>query len=306
MSLTQDTDVRAALQEQMRGVTETRCVRQQADDITGFEMREVPDGTGGTMLRFSGYASIVERGYDMWSPALGDYTEVISRDAFQKTLRENPDVSFKVNHDGLPMAKTSSGDLVLSSDMTGLYTEARVNPERADVLLMRQAIEAGHLNEMSFAFRVVRQDWADDGMTRRIQEVNLNKGDVSVVEFGANPHTAGMLALRNRLQETGLTYDQILAAYRALTTFNETRALDPDVAATLSTVLQLVSIADSAVDVSQVLLSDVLGVENPDEAQDAALEDADPDVDATEDDEAASMRRARLARTQLRMVASKR
>jgi len=302
-TITPDSNIRAALQEQMRGLTETRCVRQQAEDVTPFEMREIPNGTGGTSLSFTGYASMVERGYEMWSPALGDYTEVIARDAFTKTLRETPDVSFKVNHDGLPMAKTSAGDLQLSSDSTGLYTEARVNPERADVLLMRQAIEAGHLNEMSFAFRVTRQDWTDDGMTRRIQEVNLNKGDVSVVEFGANPFTAGSLSLRNRLADAGVTAEQLVAAYRALTTFNETRALDPDVAACLSTVLQLVSIADTAVDVSQVLLSEMLGVENPDEDQDAALDEG---TQPSDDGEAAAPRRNRLALVQLRSVAAKR
>lgn len=302
-TITPDSNIRAALQEQMRGLTETRCVRQQAEDVTPFEMREIPNGTGGTLLSFTGYASMVERGYEMWSPALGDYTEVIARDAFTKTLRETPDVSFKVNHDGLPMAKTSAGDLQLSSDSTGLYTEARVNPERADVLLMRQAIEAGHLNEMSFAFRVTRQDWTDDGMTRRIQEVNLNKGDVSVVEFGANPFTAGSLSLRNRLADAGVTAEQLVAAYRALTTFNETRALDPDVAACLSTVLQLVSIADTAVDVSQVLLSEMLGVENPDEDQDAALDEG---TQPSDDGEAAAPRRNRLALVQLRSVAAKR
>jgi len=302
-TITPDSNIRAALQEQMRGLTETRCVRQQAEDVTPFEMREIPNGTGGTSLSFTGYASMVERGYEMWSPALGDYTEVIARDAFTKTLRETPDVSFKVNHDGLPMAKTSAGDLQLSSDSTGLYTEARVNPERADVLLMRQAIEAGHLNEMSFAFRVTRRDWTDDGMTRRIQEVNLNKGDVSVVEFGANPFTAGSLSLRNRLADAGVTAEQLVAAYRALTTFNETRALDPDVAACLSTVLQLVSIADTAVDVSQVLLSEMLGVENPDEDQDAALDEG---TQPSDDGEAAAPRRNRLALVQLRSVAAKR
>ena len=302
-ALTMNADVRSALLEQMRGITETRCVRQQADDATGFEMREVPNGTGGTMLRFDGYASIVERGYDMWSPALGDYTEVIARDAFAKTLREAPDVSFKVNHEGLPLAKTSAGDLMLSADSTGLYTEARVNPERADVMLMRQAIEAGHLNEMSFAFRVTRQDWQDNGMTRRIQEVNLNRGDVSVVEFGANPHTAGSLSLRNRMTEAGITAEQLGMAFRALTAYNETRALDPESEAILTTVLQLVAIADTAVDLSQVLISGALGVENPDEDQDAALNGAD---EAPEADDSADMRRSRLAKAQLKAVASKR
>jgi hypothetical protein len=58
-------------------------------------------------------------------------------------------------------------------------------------------MERGDLDEMSFAFRVVRQDWAPDWSQRDIREVDLNKGDVSVVNYGANPHTAGLTSLRS-------------------------------------------------------------------------------------------------------------
>lgn len=290
---------------------EHRCVRQMdplASTTSQFEMRELPNGSGGTMIRFSGYASVIERGYAIWQPAIGDYTEVIARGAFDKTLNESPDVSFKVNHEGLPMAKTTAGDLILASDSTGLYTEARVNPDRADVLLMRQAIEAGHLNEMSFAFRVQRQEWQDDGATRRITEVNLNQGDVSVVEFGANPHTAGLLALRAKVNQAGVTAEQMTTAFRALTNVKEIRQLDPEVADTLSLLLSLAQIADIALDNQQDILADLLGIENPDDAQDEAMEA----VEATEVEpgnmpgmDAEPMpARSRLARAQLQAVIS--
>ena len=281
--LDNNNEVRKALMDQMRGITETRCVREQDPDVSTaspFEWREEVNGTGGTKLTFKGYASVVERGYNVWAPAIGDFTEIIDRGAFDETLKRNPDVSFKLNHEGLPMAKTSAGDLNLSADSTGLYAQASLDTDRADVKLMRQAIDAGHLSEMSFAFRVDRQEWSEDGETRRITAANLAKGDVSVVEWGANPMTAGLLSLRSNLTAHGVTAEALETAFRALTTFNETRSLDPEVEALLITILTLTGIADSAVDLSQILLSDALGVENPDEAQDEVLEGADTDIDS--------------------------
>lgn len=155
-----------------------------------MELRSQPDGTGGEVLRFSGYASVTEAPYEMedW---LGAYTEVVRRGAFAKTLAEGADVPFKVNHDGITLARTKSGTLRLSEDSTGLLAEADLDPSSPAVQTLRSAMERGDIDEMSFAFRVTRQEWSPDYTQRDILEVNLNKGDVSAVNFGANPHTAG-------------------------------------------------------------------------------------------------------------------
>jgi phage head maturation protease len=55
---------------------------------------------------------------------------------------------------------------------------------------MVTAIEDGNVDEMSFAFRVTRQQWSPDYDQRDILEVDIHKGDVSVVNFGANPATS--------------------------------------------------------------------------------------------------------------------
>jgi phage head maturation protease len=47
------------------------------------------------------------------------------------------------------------------------------------------------LDQMSFAFRVVRQTWDTDYTERSLEAVDLNRGDVSVTNFGANAHTSG-------------------------------------------------------------------------------------------------------------------
>ena len=70
--------------------------------------------------------------------------------------------------------------------------------------------------------------------------------------------------------------------------------------AVLKHILSLVSAADTAVDEAQPLLADLLGVPNPDIAQDAAM-------DRSSGDEGIEVRQpSRLAIAQLRAVASHR
>ena len=154
------------------------------------ELRAKPDGTGGEQLTFTGYACITEVGYEM-SDWLGPFTEVVRAGAFTKTLAENADVPFLVNHGGLTLARTKSGTMQLAEDDTGLHTEARLDPASPHVAALRSAMDRGDVDEMSFAFWVTRQQWSPDFEQRDILEVNLNKGDVSVVNYGANPNTAG-------------------------------------------------------------------------------------------------------------------
>jgi hypothetical protein len=59
-------------------------------------------------------------------------------------------------------------------------------------------MERGDMDEMSFAFRVKADKWSDDDTERTLTEVSLHKGDVSVVNFGANPATSAQL---NSMQE---------------------------------------------------------------------------------------------------------
>ena len=54
-------------------------------------------------------------------------------------------------------------------------------------------MQRGDMNEMSFAFRVLKQVWSENDTQRRITEISLDKGDVSLVNFGANPATSAQL-----------------------------------------------------------------------------------------------------------------
>jgi len=51
-------------------------------------------------------------------------------------------------------------------------------------------VERGDVDQMSFAFRVIRQKYNDDRSQRTLTEVSLADGDVSVVTYPAYPTTS--------------------------------------------------------------------------------------------------------------------
>ncbi|MFF1597685.1 HK97 family phage prohead protease [Streptomyces mirabilis] len=192
--------------------SDRRNVREnRSRPFEGMELREQANGT----LRFTGYASVTETPYEM-NDWLGDYTEVVRSGAFAKTLSEGADVPFKLNHDGMTLARTKSGTMRLSEDSTGLHVEADLDPGNGQVRDIRSAMERGDLDEMSFAFRVTRQEWSPDYTQRDITEVNMSKGDVSIVNYGANPHTAGMTSLRSALADGTLDRDRLAEMLRSI------------------------------------------------------------------------------------------
>lgn len=150
-----------------------------------FEVRAL----AGNKVELTGYASTTETPYAMYD-MFGEYEEVVRSGAFTKTLSDGADVAYLANHGGLTMARTKNGTLHLSEDSTGLNTVATLNVARSDARDLVTAVEDGDVDEMSFAFQVVRQQWSPDWMERALVELNLNRGDVSAVNYGANPTTS--------------------------------------------------------------------------------------------------------------------
>jgi HK97 family phage prohead protease len=158
-------------------------------DSSGMELRASSDGK---TLTFEGIASTTNDPYEMHD-MFGSYTEVIDSGAFTRTLAQNPDVVLLVNHAGLPLASTKAGTMQLSERDAGLWVEAELVASDPDVQRVAPKMKRGDLTEMSFAFYIERQQWSPDYMQVNIQEVNLNRGDVSVVTYGANPNTSSSL-----------------------------------------------------------------------------------------------------------------
>ena len=106
--------------------------------------------------------------------------EVIRSSAFTKTLAESDDVRLLVNHDGVPLARTKSGTLRLTSDDVGLWIEADLDPSNPTARELISAMERGDIDQMSFAFLPIK-DQRDAAGVRNILEARLF--DVSIVTF---------------------------------------------------------------------------------------------------------------------------
>jgi HK97 family phage prohead protease len=139
-------------------------------------------------VHLAGIASVTETPYEMWD-MFGPYVESVAISAFDRSLSRKPDVAFLVNHTGLTMARTTNGTLSLSAGPGGLHTEAWLNPTRADVGDLAIAINDGCIDQMSFAAMLNDGEWSDDYTEFRMTDLDLHTGDVSAVNFGANPNT---------------------------------------------------------------------------------------------------------------------
>lgn len=161
--------------------------------------------------RFTGHASVFDTPTLIGSRQFG-FVERIARGAFDNVLED--DVRLLINHEGLPLARTTNGTLRLAQDDIGLYNEAEI----ADTVLGRDVVtlmERGDLNEMSFAFTIKGEEWntyeSDDELNgmelRTITEV-ARLYDTSLVTFPAYGGTdAGLRSLH-------VSDDEIAAALR--------------------------------------------------------------------------------------------
>jgi hypothetical protein len=169
-----------ALDAETNSRSKMKKIERRTFTVRDVEARQADDGT----MRLSGYAAVFN---DSSVPL--PFKESIAPGAFRKTLSETPDVRLLVNHAGLPLARTKNGTLTLSEDDRGLYFSAELadTQEARDIHTL---IARGDVDQMSFAFRVIRQKWSEDRSRRVLTEVSLSDGDVSVVTYPAYPTTS--------------------------------------------------------------------------------------------------------------------
>jgi HK97 family phage prohead protease len=143
-------------------------------------------------LNFQGYASMTNRGYDMYD-FFGPYTEKVAQGAFTSSLlRDDLDVPLVLQHQDLRrIARTTNGSLRLSEDSDGLKVDADLDPRDQDVQYIEPKLRSGLVDEMSFKFRINAGEWSPDYETYTITDVDIHRGDVAIVGYGASPHTKG-------------------------------------------------------------------------------------------------------------------
>jgi HK97 family phage prohead protease len=139
-----------------------------------FELRKAADNTIG----LSGYAAVFD---------VEAHRELVTATAFDKTLKEKADVRLLVNHDGVPLARTKSGTMKLSTDAKGLVVNVdNLDPSNPTVAELISAMDRGDLDQMSFAFTPVRMNDItdpDSGEYLRTELVEVRLWDVSIVTY---------------------------------------------------------------------------------------------------------------------------
>lgn len=178
-----------ALDAESDSRSKMKKIERRTFTVRDVEARQAEDGT----MRLSGYAAVFN---DSSVPL--PFKESIAPGAFRKTLSETPDVRLLINHEGLPLARTKNGTMTLTEDDRGLLFNAEIadTQEGRDIYKL---VQRGDVDQMSFAFRVIRQKWSEDRSRRVLTEVSLADGDVSVVTYPAYPTTT--VEAREHLRE---------------------------------------------------------------------------------------------------------
>ena len=157
-------------------------IQRRAFMLTDVEIRAASEGEGRTL---TGYAAL----FDVESQDLGGFIEVIRKGAFSKTISES-DIRALWNHDdNFVLGRKKSGTLRLEEDDTGLRVEIDV-PDAQWALDLAGSIERGDVDQMSFAFRTIRDAWTrreGSPELRELLEVKLY--DVSPVTYPAYEET---------------------------------------------------------------------------------------------------------------------
>jgi HK97 family phage prohead protease len=210
-------------------------IERRTFTVRDVEARQADDGT----MRLRGYAAVFN---DDSVPL--PFIERIAPGAFRKTLTETPDVRLLINHEGLPLARTKNGTLTLTEDDRGLYMDATIadTSEGRDLYTL---VERGDVDQMSFAFRVIRQKWNEDRTMRTLTEVSLADGDVSVVTYPAYPTT---------------TVEAREALRTAIEAIKEGRALDGESMIVVQAVLDKISDSYDSLEEGKNMLEVVLGL----------------------------------------------
>jgi len=164
-----------ALDAEADSRSKMKKIERRTFSVRDVEVRQAEDGT----MSLRGYAAV----FDEPSVPL-PFIETIAPGAFRKTLSETPDVRLLINHEGLPLARTKNGTMTLIEDDRGLYMDAQI-ADTSEGRDLYKLVERGDVDQMSFAFRVIRQKYNEDRTTRTLTEVSLADGDVSVVTYPA-------------------------------------------------------------------------------------------------------------------------
>ena len=159
-------------------------------DVSSFERRAEEDGE----MRVSGYATVFDTPYVLWSYDGYTVREQIAPEAFDDC--DMSDVIMQYNHEGRVFARTSNDTLTVATDETGLKIDARLGGTELGRQVYEE-IDGGYTTKMSFGFKV-KEDKREVTEDRETGTVDVLRTitkisklyDVSAVSIPANDATS--------------------------------------------------------------------------------------------------------------------
>ena len=180
-----DMDEEVTIEEESQEIRTITNKEVRTFNVSDIEVRN-DDGKNVVV----GYGAV----FNSESNDLGGFVEYIAPGAFDGRLED--DVRFLINHDGLPLARTTNNTLRLSVDERGLKYEADM-PDTTLANDLMTLLRNGTISQSSFAFTVEDDSWRnEDG--RNIRTINKVSRlyDISSVTYPAYSE-AGSFALRS-------------------------------------------------------------------------------------------------------------
>lgn len=194
----------------------------------------------------TGSPIIYNADYSVWD-MFGEFTERMAPGVCSEVLKRGVDTRFLFNHDGLPVARTTSGTMTLQDSERSLDFEARLDMRQQLSNDLVIAIERKDVTQMSVGFMTARDEW-DEAMEDRTVLLFDDLLDVSAVTYPASPTTqiqiaqrmmlAAPIESRARLRRllvderagktlSGANTDKVVSAIQALHTLYEAGGGDP-------------------------------------------------------------------------------
>jgi uncharacterized protein len=280
------------------------------------EIRTGADVTDDDLHRVAGYAIRYGTPYEV-NDRYGPFTETINRAACADTLA-NDDQVLLVEHQGMPLARKSSGTLRMAEDPKGLRIEADLSKRSHLHNDLAEALRRKDVQGMSIGFRVPEggDKWNAAGDVRHINKLDLF--EVTATGSPCSPTTS--LGMRSTVIEDEDALDEARALLEGLRAYladvkedlpEEHRALNKQDAATLSDSLAHLHHASGHVAIANLALSHLsdcldracgnVGNMLPDDVEDETNDEAS--ARATE--EAEELRQRQIQRLAIRQRKAK-
>lgn len=221
--------------------------RRRSGPAVGMEVRhfaatdlEVRD-SGSSTIEVFGTPIVYDTAYSV-RDMFGEFSETMKPGVVSDLLEKGCDTRFLFNHQGLPLARSSSGTMKMEDTPKGLTFVAQLDMRQSLAADLAIAIERRDITQMSCGFVVADDEWLDNE-TRNIFRFKALE-DISAVTYPASPTTSIDVAQRMLMEAPVESRARVGRMWAITRDLHDGRAVDPSDIDVLSDGLRALAEAD--------------------------------------------------------------